>query len=68
MKKKYDFSKAVKGKFYVPEKDLHIPIYLDSKNKKFFNERAISLGTTTSDLVNKVLRKEVEIAQELQIK
>jgi hypothetical protein len=68
MKKKYDFSKAVKGKFYFPEKELNIPIYLDSKNKKFFNDRAISLGTTTSDLVNKVLNKEIEIAKELQIR
>lgn len=67
MKKHYDFSKAVKGKFYVSETDANLPIYLDAKNRKFFHEQAIKLGTSPADLVNKVLRKEIEIAEELQL-
>jgi len=67
MKKHYDFSNAIKGKFYVSESEANIPIYLDSKNRKFFNEQAIKLGTSPAKLVNKVLRKEIEIAEELQL-
>ena len=67
MKKSYDFSNAIKGKFYVSESDANIPIYLDSKNQKFFNEQAKKLRTSPTKLVNKVLRKEVEIAEELQL-
>jgi len=67
MKKNYDFSNATKGKFYVAESEANIPIYLDSKNRKFFNEQAVKLGTSPTKLVNKVLRKEIEIAEELQL-
>lgn len=68
MKKHYDFSNAVKGKFFVPESEANIPIYLDSKNLKFFNEQARKLGTSPAKLVNKILRKEIEIAEELQLR
>ncbi len=29
MKEEYDFSKAEKGKFYVPLEEIQMPIYLD---------------------------------------
>ena len=31
MKKEYDFSKAEKGKFFVPIDKIKIPIYLDKR-------------------------------------
>ena len=36
MKKSYDFSKGIKGKFYIPENEIQLPIYLDSSNQKYF--------------------------------
>ena len=36
MKKEYDFSKAVQGKFYRPIAKLEIPVYLDKEVKEFF--------------------------------
>lgn len=36
MKKKYDFSKEVKGKFCVPKEKISLPLYLNQKNQKFY--------------------------------
>jgi hypothetical protein len=36
MKKEYDFSKGVRGKFYKPEIQLNIPVYLEPKLKEYF--------------------------------
>jgi hypothetical protein len=36
MKKEYDFSKGVKNKFYIPEKEIELPVYLDKENLEFF--------------------------------
>jgi len=68
MKKHYDFSNAVKGKFYVSEAEANIPIYLDSKNQKFVNIQASKLGTSPAKIVNKILRKEIAIVEELELR
>jgi hypothetical protein len=36
MKKEYDFSKGVRGKFYKPDIQLNIPVYLEPKLKEYF--------------------------------
>lgn len=33
--KKYDSSKGVKGRFYVPKEEISLPLYLNKKNKIF---------------------------------
>jgi hypothetical protein len=38
MKEEYDFSNAEQGKFYVPFKDIQLPIYLDKDVIQYFNE------------------------------
>lgn len=40
MKKEYDFSKGVRGKFYRENARLNIPIYLDSDVAEFIQEAA----------------------------
>jgi hypothetical protein len=40
MKKRYDFSKGIRGKFYKPNLVLSIPIYLDAKLQKRIEEIA----------------------------
>ncbi len=61
MKKEYDFSKAVKGKFFIPEKDIELPVYLDKENQEFFMNLARSKKIAMSRLVNKVLSKDREL-------
>lgn len=61
MKKEYDFSKGVKGKFYIPEKDIELPVYLDKENLEFFMSLSKSKKMAMSKLVNKVLSKDREL-------
>ena len=38
MRKEYDFSKGVRGKFYRPNVELNLPIYLEPDVAKFVHE------------------------------
>jgi hypothetical protein len=65
MRKEYDFSKAERGKFYRPLKDLEIPVYLDEKVKEFYIRKAMDNNVDLDKVVNGVLRKEMEIIKQL---
>ena len=66
MKKEYDFSNAVRGKFYRPAKDLRIPIYLDPDIDRRLRSRTRKSRTAdVSDVVNQILRKELEVLDSL---
>ena len=41
MKKEYDFSKGIKGKFYRPVEELEIPIYLDKSIQDYYSKIAV---------------------------
>ena len=58
---KLDFSKGVKGKFYTPENEIELPIYLDPKNQSFYISLARKQNISLSKLINKVLSKDREI-------
>ena len=66
MKKEYDFSKAVQGKFYRPLEKLDIPIYLDREVKTFLNRRAGKKNGNLEKVVNAILRKEMELLKEIE--
>jgi len=66
MKKEYDFSKGIRGKFYTPADEMELPIYLDKKVRKFYYTRAKELGENPSELINRVLLKDMEIANQLK--
>lgn len=61
MKKEYDFLKAVKGKFYAPESEIEIPIYLNGKLQKELSKIAIEKHSNLSDVVNNILDDEIKI-------
>ncbi len=66
MKKHYDFSKGKKGVFFIKDKgDIHLPIYLDNDIEEFFSKIASSKGKDINSIINKVLKKEVELQKEL---
>jgi len=66
MKKEYDFSKAVQGKFYRPLDKLDIPIYLDKEVKAFLNKRTRKKDGNLEKVVNTILRKEMELFEEIE--
>lgn len=65
MKKEYDFSAAEQGKFYCRPENMKIPVYLDITLESYYAEKARKRKTDISTLINSVLRKEMELAQEL---
>ncbi|HBB94559.1 MAG TPA: hypothetical protein DC054_04150 [Blastocatellia bacterium] len=64
MKREYDFSKAVRGKFYQKGTKLRLPIYLDQKLQKQVERLAEKNGKAVGEMVNQIVRKEVEILEE----
>jgi hypothetical protein len=68
MKKEYDFSKAVKAKFYVKPGDIETPVYLDKNVRRFFDNVAASRNTSVDKVVNAVLRKEMAIHKTISSK
>jgi polyhydroxyalkanoate synthesis regulator protein len=60
MKPEYDFSNAVRGKFYRPQGQLKLPIYLEDEVLAFFVKQAELQGVEVNDLLNERLRREME--------
>ena len=63
MKDHYDFSKGVRGKFYSPGAIFKLPVYLDEQVQTYLSEKAVAKGIDLSDLVNDLLRREIEIIE-----
>lgn len=64
MRREYDFSKGVRGKFYRKGAELRLPIYLDSKLQAQLERLARKKGKDVSEMVNQLVRKEVELIEE----
>lgn len=59
MKSEYDFSQAEKGKFYHPDLNFSLPIYLDSDVEEFIGNLANKKNVDISILVNECLRHNI---------
>jgi len=66
MKKEYNFSKGVRGKFYRPNARLNIPIYLDDDIAEFVEKYAKKKKADTQTVVNEILRNNKEMIQSLE--
>ncbi len=66
MKEQYDFSKGKRGKFYNPEATFCFPIYLEPDVEEFMLKSARAQNTDVQDLINKLLRANIELAQNLK--
>ncbi len=61
MKKEYDFSGGVRGKFFRSNAKFNVPIYLDVKVKQFVERIAERKRTNVSTVVNHMLRSEMAL-------
>lgn len=66
MKREYDFSKGVRGKFYKAGATFKLPVYLDEKVQSYLAAKAESKGVELSDFVNDLLKKEIEIIEKMK--
>ena len=65
MKREYNFSKAVRGKFYRKGAGLCLPIYLGAKLQTRVEHIAKKKGKAIGVVVNQLVKKEVELMEKL---
>lgn len=63
MKKEYDFSKGIRGKFYNADAEFNVPIYLEPEIAEFVQKIAKEKNLETSQIVNMLLKKDKEIIE-----
>jgi len=66
MKDEYDFSNAERGKFYRGDAVLPAPIYLEAEVLTFLVARAQARGVSLSELVNALLKKDIELIEKAE--
>ncbi|MFA7566934.1 MAG: hypothetical protein WCY01_07885 [Alkalispirochaeta sp.] len=66
MKEEYDFTGAERGKFYVPDAEFQIPIYLESESLSFVEEIARRKGIGISVVVNDLIKAGRDLARHIQ--
>ena len=64
MKKEYDFSKGIRGKFYRKGAQFRLPIYLEIKLQSRLEKLARKKQREVGEVVNGLVRKEVDLLQE----
>jgi cytidylate kinase len=64
MRREYDFSQAVRGKFYRKGAELRVPIYLDTKLQSQLERLAQRKGKELGEVVNQLVKKEMELLEE----
>lgn len=63
MKDEYDFSKAERGRFYRPDAVMAVPVHLDPEVLTFLTARAAARGMSLDELVNALLKKDIELIE-----
>jgi predicted HicB family RNase H-like nuclease len=66
MKREYDFSKGERGKFYRQDATFNVPVYLDKDVLTYLSEKAASKGVEVNQLINDILRKDIDLFQALE--
>jgi hypothetical protein len=63
MKPEYDFSKGERGKFFRPDAELRLPVYLDADVQHYLTQRAADKGVPLGEMVNGLLKREIQIIE-----
>ncbi len=66
MKNEYDFSKGERGKFYKPDLELNIPVYLEPEILSFVKSIAEKKNSDISTVVNKLIKTDMQIADVIE--
>lgn len=65
MRKEYDFSKGERGKYYKPNIQLNLPVYLESDVAQFVQKYAKKKNIDRQTVVNELLRKDKELVESM---
>lgn len=67
MKEEYDFSKSVRGKFFVPANEIRLPHYLEPGLEQTLNKMAERTGRSPDALLNILLENELRVLDKLAL-
>ena len=67
MKDEYDFSGGSRGKFYKPEIQLNLPMYLDADVLDYLSVKAKTKGVQINEMVNDLLRKDIALIEGMEV-
>ena len=66
MKPEYDFSKGERSKFFEPNAESRLPIYLDADVQLYLAERAADKCVPLGEMVNGLLKREIQIIESMK--
>jgi hypothetical protein len=58
-----DFSKGSRGKFFKAGAVINLPVYLEAEVQAYLAERAKARGIEVAQLVNELLKKDIELIE-----
>jgi predicted HicB family RNase H-like nuclease len=63
MRDEYDFSKGERGKFYNPDAQFNLPVYLEAEVLNYLTAKAKAKGVELNTLVNDLLKKDIDLIE-----
>jgi hypothetical protein len=63
MRQEYNFSKGERGKFYHPNAQHNLPLYLEADVLNYFAAKAKAKGVEINTLVNDLLKKDIDLIE-----
>ena len=66
LKPEYDFGIGERGKFFQPNAELRLPIYLNADVQAYLAERVAQKGIPLGEMVNTLLKQEIQIIESLK--
>ena len=61
MRDEYHFSKGERGKFFKPDAQLNLPVYLDDEVRAYLQRQAVAKGKELNEIVNEMLKKDIDL-------
>ena len=66
MRPEYDFTKGERGKFFRPNAESRLPIYLDADVHAYLAEQAARKGMPLNEMINMLLKQDIQIIESVK--
>jgi hypothetical protein len=66
MNKEYNFSKGERGKFYIEDATLNIPVYLDAETFQFIENIALKKKSNLTKVVNDLIKSNMKLVKVIE--
>lgn len=63
MRDEYDFTKGERGKFFKPNAQMNLPVYLEADVLDYFKTKAQAKGVELNVMVNDLLKKDIALIE-----